>query len=202
MHILYLKGTGALLFSGLISLFVNCSSVYFSDTAKSWWYFVYKVKFFEKSCYYNEKYMRRRYKPWFDSYTIYVGRLLKENLFFKENNISKPKMLVYTYFFFFTMVLDIIFHIVCIFLSHNVLFKYFLFGYAALKFFVYISIIIYYHFLDSLYYKKEKEDWNIREEAIKKIKESNPHFFDPYDPILNEKNASTSNFFIDDYCYK
>lgn len=201
MHI-YLKGTGALLFSGLISLIFSCASVYFGDTAKSWWYCVYKVKFFGKYCYYNEKYTRRRYQPWFDSYTIYVGRLLKENLFFKENDISKPKTWFSTYYFFFTMVFDIIFYTLCIFLSLNVLFKYFLFGYAVLKFFIYICIIIYYPFLDSRYYKKEKEDWNIREEAIKKIKESNPHFFDPYDPILNEKNASASNFLIDDYCYK
>lgn len=123
MHILYLKETRALLFSGLISLIVNCSSIYSGHAAKSWWYRIYEVRLFKKIYFFSEKYMRNKYKPWFDSYTFYVGRLLKENLFFRENDISRPKLRVHTYFFIYNMLFDIILHTICIF-CHIIFFMY------------------------------------------------------------------------------
>lgn len=202
MQIFYLKETWALLFSVLISFLVNYSSVYLGDTAKSWWYYISEVRIFRNTCLYNKKYMRRRYKPWLDSYTIYVGRLLKENLFFKENDISKPKMWIHTYFFIYTMIFDIIFYTLFVFLSYYIFYAYFLFGYVIFKILIHISIVKYHSILDIRYYKKENEDWNIREKAINKIKESNPHFFNLYDPIFNEKHADELNQIIDGLYYK
>ena len=46
MHI-YLKGTGALLFSGLISLILNCSSVYFVTLQKAGGTMFTKLNFLE-----------------------------------------------------------------------------------------------------------------------------------------------------------
>lgn len=100
------------------------------------------------------------------------------------------------------MLFDIILHTICIFLSHYIFYVYFLVGYAIFKILVHISIVAYHSFLNIRYYKKEKADWNIREEAINKIKESNPHFFDPYDPIFNEKHADELNRIIDSFYNK
>lgn len=87
-------------------------------------------------------------------------------------------------------------------MSHYIFYVYFLVGYAIFKILVHISIVAYHSFLDIRYYKKEKADWNIREEAINKIKKSNLHFFDPYDPIFNEKHADELNRIIDSFYNK
>ncbi len=184
MNILNLKVTSALFISVLSSFVVNYSSVYLGNTARSWSLTVY-VLFLKKSS------LKEKDIPWskrgFQSFTIYVGRLIKENMFFKENDICRPKMWVYTYFFIFSMVLDIVFHTLFIFLSNYIFYVYFLAGYGIFKILVLISVLEYLKILDFYYYKKEKENWKLREDAIKKIKVSNPHFFDFYDPSIWER---------------
>lgn len=184
MHILALKETAGLFISALSSFIVNYSSIYLGNTTRSWSFAVY-VLFLKKTS------IREKDIPWskrgFQSFTIYVGRLLKENLFFKENNIGRPRMWFYTYFFIYNMVFDIIFHTLFIFLAHYIFYVYFLAGYGIFKIFALISVLQYQQILDYFYYKKEKENWKLREDAIKKIKKSNPHFFDFYDPSILEK---------------
>lgn len=189
MHIFTLKETAALLISGLSSFFLNYSSLYLGNTAQSWSLAVYVC-----NNSYNKKkfFITEKNIPWsrrgFQSFTIYVGRILKENLFFKENDICSPKMQFSTYFFIYNMVLDIIFHTLFIFLSPYIFYVYFIVGYGIIKILVLISVTLYQNILDFYYYKKEKENWKLRENAIKKIKETNPHFFDFYDPSIWEKH--------------
>ncbi len=182
MHIFTLKETFALLVSGLTSFYLSCCSIYFNQIARSWSYTIY----IERNLFVEKKNI-----PWskrgFESFTIYVGRLLREDLFFKENNIDGPRMLFHSYFFIYNMVFDIIFHTLFIFLLHYIFYAYFLVGYGIFKIIVFFSALEYLKILDLYYYKKEKENWKLREDAIKKIKESNPHFFDRYDPIFWEK---------------
>ena len=184
MYILHLKETSGLLFSVLSSIVVNYSSLYLGNTAQSWsligfTFFIIKKPITEKDV------------PWskrgFHSFTIYVGRLLKENLYFKVNDINKPKMRFNTYFFICNMVFDIILHTLFIFLAHLTFYVYFLVGCGIFKIFALISVSEYHRILDFYYYKKEQKNWQLRENSIRKIKESNPHFFDLYDPIIWER---------------
>ncbi len=184
MYIFTLKETTGLFISGLSTFVLNYSTLYLGNTAQSWSLAVYL--YFKENSLITEKDI-----PWsirgFQSFTIYVGKLLKENLFFKENDICRPKMLFNTYFFIYNMAFDIIFHTLFIFLAHCIFYVYFLVCYGIIKIFVLISVSVYLDILDFYYYKKEKENWKLREEAIKKIKLSNPHFFYFYDPSIWEK---------------
>ena len=116
--------------------------------------------------------------PRFVSYSVLVGRLVKENQFFKKNNWLNPKIRSYSYFFFCNMILDIITNTLLIFLPKNRLYLFFMMLYCLLKLAVLFSGGVYYRTLDIYYEKKEQKNPELREEAIKKIKETNPHFFD------------------------
>lgn len=117
------------------------------------------------------------------SYSFLAGRLLKENLFFKENNALKPKTRYLSYFFIFNMFSDIITNILFIFLLKYSFFQYFIKGYNLFKLAIFISINVYRVRLDIKYRKKEDESKEYAEESIKKILETNPHFFDCSEPF-------------------
>lgn len=120
------------------------------------------------------------------SYSILIGRLLKENLFFKENNVLKPKPKFFLYFFICNMVFDIITNILFIFLLKYSFYIYFVKGYSVLKLLVFMSVITYYIRLDEKYQKKEQESKEYEDECIKKILETNPNFFDFPEPSIQE----------------
>lgn len=120
------------------------------------------------------------------SYSFLVGRLLKENLFFKENNALKPKTRCMSYFFIFNMISDIIANILFIFLSKYSFFQWFIKGYGVLKLLIFILVGNHRIRLDSKYRKKEEESSEYIEESIKKILETNPHFFDCSEPFPEE----------------
>ncbi len=117
------------------------------------------------------------------SYSFLAGRLLKENLFFKENNASKPKTRCISYFFIFNMFSDIITNILFIFLSKYSFFQYFIKGYCVLRLLIFLLVGNYRIRLDSKYRKKEEQSTEYIEESIKKILETNPHFFDCSEPF-------------------
>ncbi len=117
------------------------------------------------------------------SYSFLAGRLLKENLFFKENDALKPKTRYLSYFFIFNMFSDIITNILFIFLFKYSFFLYFIKGYNLLKLAIFISANVYRVRLDIKYRKKEDESKEYAEESIKKILETNPHFFDCTEPF-------------------
>ncbi len=75
------------------------------------------------------------------------------------------------------MVLDIVFHTLFIFLLHYIFYVYFLVGYGIFKIIVFFSVLQYLKILDLYYYKKEKENWKLREDAIKKNKRIQSAFF-------------------------
>ncbi len=122
----------------------------------------------------------------YTSYSIFVGRLLKENLFFKENNALKPKTRLFLYLFICNMVFDIITNILFIFLFKYSFYLYFIKGYSALKFVTFFSVIKYYFSLDDKYYKKEQESKEYVETSIKKILETNPNFFNNSEPFVQD----------------
>ncbi len=117
------------------------------------------------------------------SYSFLTGRLLKENLFFKENNALKPKTRYLSYFFIFNMFSDIITNILFIFLFKYSFFLYFIKVYNLLKLAIFISANVYRVRLDIKYRKKEDESKEYADESIKKILETNPHFFDCTEPF-------------------
>ena len=117
------------------------------------------------------------------SHSFLAGRLLKENLFFKENNALKPKTRYLSYFFIFNMFSNIITNIMFIFLFKYSFFLYFIKGYNLLKLAIFISVNVYRVRLDIKYRKKEDESKEYAEESIKKILETNPHFFDCSEPF-------------------
>lgn len=117
------------------------------------------------------------------SYSFLAGRLLKENLFFKENNALKPKTRYISYFFIFNMLSDIITNILFIFLSKYSFFQWFIKGYGVLKLVLFLLVNNYRIQIDSKYRKKEEESSEYIEESIKKILETNPHFFDCSEPF-------------------
>ncbi len=117
------------------------------------------------------------------SYSFLAGRLLKENLFFKENNALKPKTRCMLYFFIFNMFSDIITNILFIFLCKYSFFQYFIKGYGVLKLLIFLLVNNYRIRLDSKYRKKEEESSEYIEQSIKKILETNPHFFDCSEPF-------------------
>lgn len=118
------------------------------------------------------------------SYSIFAGRLLKENLFFKENNALKPKTRLFLYLFICNMIFDIITNILFIFLFKYSFYLYFIKGYSALKFITFFSVIKYYFSLDDKYYKKEQESKEYVDASIKKILETNPNFFNNFEPFV------------------
>ncbi len=117
------------------------------------------------------------------SYSFLAGRLLKENLFFKENNALKPKTRYISYFFIFNMLSDIISNILFIFLSKYSFFQYFIKGYGVLKLVFFLLVNNYRIRIDSKCRKKEEESSEYIEESIEKILETNPHFFDCSEPF-------------------
>ncbi len=117
------------------------------------------------------------------SYSFLAGRLLKENLFFKENNALKPKTRYISYFFIFNLLSDIISNILFIFLSKYSFFQYFIKGYGVLKLVCFLLVNNYRLSIDSKCREKEEESSEYIEESIKKILETNPHFFDCSEPF-------------------
>lgn len=130
------------------------------------------------------------------SYSFLVGRLLKENLFFKENNALKPKTRYISYFFIFNMFSDIISNILFIFLSKYSFFLYFIKGYGFLKLVIFLLVNNYRIRIDSKYRKKEEESSEYIEESIKKILETNPHFFDCSEPFPEDTSDSKYKILI------
>ncbi len=78
---------------------------------------------------------------------------------------------------------DIIINILFIFLSKYSFFRYFIKGYGVLKLAIFLFVNNYRIRLDSKYHKKEEESSEYIEESIKKILETNPHFFDCSEPF-------------------
>ena len=147
MHILSLKLTSALLTSLTATLLIGLATIYWGNTAN---YF---------------------------SYSVYAGRLLKEDLFFKENNIARLKMWAFSYFFIFNMVFDIITNIIFIFImSKKNFYVYLMVGYSLLKVFIMVCIATYYDLIDLYYRRKDRTTNKYKELAIKKILETNPNF--------------------------
>lgn len=109
--------------------------------------------------------------------SFFAGRLLKENLFFKENNVLKPKMRFYSYFFILNLFFDIIANILFIFLSKYRIYIFIIKGYNILKFLIFISTFSYYNRQHSKCFKKEQESKEYADKSIKKILETNPNFF-------------------------
>ncbi len=113
----------------------------------------------------------------FSSLTIFINRLIKENLFFKENNESKPKFKFHVYYFIFTMSCDIVVNIIFIFFIKYGISVRFMLWYTISKLFIFFLPTIYYHKLNSRYREKEKESKEFKKEARKKIEATNPNFF-------------------------
>lgn len=98
----------------------------------------------------------------------------------------EPKTRYWSYFFIFNMFSDIITNILFIFLSKYSFFRYFIKGYSFLKLAIFLLVNDYRIRLDSKYRKKEEESSEYIEESIKKILETNPHFFDCSEPFLED----------------
>ncbi len=118
--------------------------------------------------------------------SFFAGRLLKENLFFKENNVLKPKLRFYSYFFILNLFFDIITNILFIFLSKYRIYIFILKGYSILKFLIFIPTFSYYNRQHSKCLKKEQKSKEYAEESIRKILETNPNFFILPESILQE----------------
>ncbi len=120
------------------------------------------------------------------SYSIFAGRLLKENLFFKENNALKPKTRLFLYLFICNMIFDIIMNILFIFLFKYSFYRHFIKGYSVLKFVIFVSTTNHYLNLDKKYYEKEQESKEYAEKSIKQILETNPNFFNNSEPFVQD----------------
>lgn len=120
----------------------------------------------------------------FSSLTIFINRLVKENLFFKENNEERPKFKFHVYYFIFTMCCDVVVNIIFIFFIKYGISVRFMLWYTISKLFIFFLPTIYYHKLNSRYRKMEKESKEFKKEARKKIEATNPNFFLQFCDVL------------------
>lgn len=116
-----------------------------------------------------------------DSFSIYKERLISNKsiiLKFSKNNEMFPKFRVKMIFISVTIILDIVLYILTIFFHKNKMYSYIFLYYDLLKLVLYFVITYTLHFIDCVYFKRERK-MSPEEifEIIYSVERDHPNFY-------------------------